>query len=64
VALNGMVHEQTGTLCKSSAAAEMGDRLATIDMGRKVGANVPLSVGELGNTLWPGRGQPPYKVAS
>jgi len=26
---------------KSSAAAEMGDRLATIDMGRKLGA-VPL----------------------
>jgi len=30
---------------KSSASAEMGDRLATIDMGRKVGAAVPLSVG-------------------
>ena len=26
---------------KSSAVAEMGDRLATIDMGRKVGAPVP-----------------------
>jgi len=26
----------------------MGDRLATIDMGPKVGASVPLSVGELG----------------
>jgi len=26
----------------------MGDRLATIDMGRKMGAAVPLSVGELG----------------
>jgi len=25
------------TLHKSSAVAEMGDRLATIDMGRKVG---------------------------
>ena len=33
---------------KSSAVAEMGDRLATIDMGRKVGRTVPLSVGELG----------------
>jgi len=35
----------------------MGDRLATIDMGRKVGAAVPLSVGEAGypsNTMWPG----------
>jgi len=33
---------------KSSAVAEMGDRLVTIDMARKVGAAVPLSVGELG----------------
>ena len=30
---------------KSSAVAEMGDRLAAIDMGQKVGAAVPLSVG-------------------
>ena len=31
---------------KSSAVAEMSDRLATIDMGRKVGeAAVPISVG-------------------
>jgi len=29
----------------SSAAAEMGDRLATIDMGRKLGA-VPIFWGE------------------
>jgi len=29
----------------SSAVAEMGDRLATIDMVRKMGAAVPLSVG-------------------
>jgi len=34
---------------KSSAAAEMGNRLAIIGMGRKVGAAVPLSGGgELG----------------
>jgi len=37
---------------KSSAVAEMDDRLATIDMGRKVGgrkeAAVPLSVRGLG----------------
>jgi len=34
---------------KSSAVAEMGDRLATIeDMGRKVGASLPLSRAELG----------------
>jgi len=34
---------------KSSAAAEMGDRLATIDMGRKVQAAVILSVGGAGS---------------
>jgi len=42
---------------KSSAVAEMGDRLATIDMGRKVGAAVSLSVGGAGspsNTMSPG----------
>jgi len=41
---------------KSSAVAEMGDRLATIDMGRKVGAAVPLfgeGAGSLSNTMWP-----------
>jgi len=46
----------------------MGDRLATIDMCRKVGmAAVPLSVGELGPHLTQcrlGRGVPPYQVAS
>jgi len=31
----------------NSAVAEMGDHLATVDMGQKVGAAVPLSVGEL-----------------
>ena len=37
---------------KSSAVADMGDLLATIDIGRKVGADVPLSVGvELGPHL-------------
>ena len=50
---------------KSSAAAEMGDRLAT--MNRKVGAAVPLSVvGELGPHLTQcclGRGLPPRQVA-
>ena len=52
---------------KSSAVAEMGDRLATIDMGRKVGADVPLSVGELGSHLTQyrlRRGLPPYQVLS
>jgi len=42
----------------------MGDRLATIDMDRKVGgAVVPLSVGELGSHLTQcrlGRGLPAY----
>jgi len=42
---------------KSSAVAEMGFRLATIDMGRKVGGDaLPLSVGEAGtpsNTMSP-----------
>jgi len=43
----------------SSAVSEMGERLATIVMGRKVGDAVPLSV-EVGswvpiyNTMWPG----------
>jgi len=37
---------------KSSAVAEMGDRLATIDIRRKVGgAAVPFSLGELGPHL-------------
>ena len=41
---------------KSSVVAKMGDRLATIDMGRKLGA--VLLLGELhwypSNTMWPG----------
>jgi len=40
---------------KSSAVAEKSDRLATIDMGRKVGTALPLSVGELGPHLTPCR---------
>jgi len=43
---------------KSSAIDEMGDRFATIDMGRKVGTAVPLSVSGAGapsNTMWPGQ---------
>ena len=36
---------QSVKLNKSSAVAEMGDRLATIDIGRQVGAAVPLSTG-------------------
>ena len=59
---NGMYHDQktlcVSTLHKSSAVAEMGDRLATIDMGRKVEAAVSLFLrGEFGppsSTMWPG----------
>jgi len=50
-----------------SAVAQMGDRLATIDMGRKeVGAAVPLSVGKMSPHLTQcglGRDLPPYQVA-
>jgi len=53
---------------KCSAVAEMGDRLATIDMGQKVGAAVPLfGKGELDSHLTQcrlGRSLPPYQVAS
>ena len=41
---------------KSSAVAEMGDRLATIDRPKSDGAAVPISVGAAGsrsNTVWP-----------
>jgi len=42
---------------KRSAVAEMGERLATIDMGGKLGPAVPLFRGGTGspsNTMWPG----------
>jgi len=41
-------------LNKSSAVAEMGDHLATIDMGRKVGGYCARPWRELGpsNTMW------------
>ena len=44
----------------------MGNRLATIHMGRKVGAAVPLYVGagSPSNTMSPGRGLSPYQVVS
>jgi len=54
-----------GNINKCSAVAETGGRLATIDMGRKLGA-VPL-LGELGPHLTQcglGQGLPPYQVAS
>jgi len=53
---------------KSSAVAEMGDRLATIDMDRKEGGLLcPFMCGELGPHVTQcglGRGLPPYQVAS
>ena len=54
---------------KSSAVYQMGDRLATIDMGRKLGGVPLFSRGgaELGPHLTQcrlGRGLPPYQVAS
>jgi len=51
---------------KSLALAEMGDRLTTIDMARKVGAAVPLSVVGAGSHLTQCRLDPclfPYQVA-
>jgi len=59
--LYGTKHEN-----KSSAVAEMGDRLATIDMGRR-GAALSLSVGELGTHLTQcllGCSLPPCQVVS
>jgi len=38
---------------KSSAVAEMGDRLATIGMGRKWGG-AAVGAGSPSNTMWPG----------
>ena len=41
---------------KCSAVAEVGDRLVTIDMGRKLGGCSPLKRGggSPSNTMWPG----------
>jgi len=52
---------------KSSAVAEMGDRLTAIDMGRKVEAAVPFPWGGLGPHLTQcrlGQGLSPYHVVS
>jgi len=46
-----------GDMYKSSAVAEMGDRLATIGMGRKVAGAAcctPLLARSPSNTMWPG----------
>jgi len=52
---------------KCSAVAEMGDRLTTIAMGRKLGDLLPFGEGELGSHVTQcrlGRALPPYQVAS
>jgi len=54
-------------LYKSPAVAEMGDRLATIDMARNVGLLCPFSWREVGLHLIQRHldlGLPPYQVAS
>jgi len=52
-----MTEDCPGTFINSSAVTQMGDRLATIDMGRKwgraaVGGWVPT--GSPSNIMWPG----------
>jgi len=49
---------------KSSAVAEMGDRLATIDMGRKLGACPFGGAGPHLTQRRLGQGLPPYQVVS
>jgi len=40
-----MENENLDSIHKSSAVAEIGDRLAIIEIGRKLGAAMPLSGG-------------------
>ena len=64
--LNGCL-PQGGTRSKSSAAAEMGDRLATIDMGWKLLGPCPFLGDEAGppsNAMSPGLRPTSYQVAS
>ena len=65
---NSWLNATHTVLNKSSAVAEMGDRLATIDMRRKWGGLLcPFLRGGTGspsNTCRLGRGLPPYQVAS
>jgi len=59
-------HAYTRRNNKSSAVAEMGDHLATTDMGRKVGERAAVggsSVPHLTQCVL-GRGLTPYQVAS
>jgi len=48
---------------KCSAVAEMGDHLATIDMGRKLAAFLEGLAGFPSNTMWPGLRPTSYQVA-
>jgi len=50
---NGQLHCTNN----SSAVADMDDRLATIDMGRKLGGCTPYrgAAGSPSNTMWPGQ---------
>jgi len=61
-----LLYLQKHVLDKGSAVAEMGDHLATIDMGRKVGAAVPLfeAAGSPSTQCGLSRGLPPCQVAS
>ena len=55
------------TYLRTKRHVDPSSRLTTTDMGRKVGAVVPLFGGELGRHLTQcgqGRGLPPYQVSS
>jgi len=60
--------DHSDSICyKFSAVAEMGDRLVTIDMSRKLGGCAPFGREELGPHVTQcglGRGLPSYQVAS
>jgi len=67
VCMSNTYTEATCFSYKSSAEAEMGDSLATIDMGEKRGCCAPFGrgVGSPSNTMWTGsRSTFVYKVAS
>jgi len=52
-------HSRWMSTLSCSTVAEMGDRLATTDMGRKLGGCAPYRrAGSPSNTMWPGQGLP------
>jgi len=61
--MQGRGKQSEKILYKSSAVAEMGDRLA-IDMGRKLGRVPHLGGSWAPSKCHVGRGLPPYQVAS